>query len=126
MVRYTYNQQVSPPAPFVHVSVRPPYEGAAGIVVPAQIDPAADLSVIPARLVEELKLVPLDSVSAVGFAGHTVTLPSFLVEIAIRDLQPVTVKALASHDEPYVLLGRDVLNRFTIVLDGPNLVLEVR
>ena len=37
MVRYTYNQQVSPPAPFVHVSVRPPYEGAAGITVPAQI-----------------------------------------------------------------------------------------
>jgi hypothetical protein len=33
---------------------------------------------------------------------------------------------LASHDEPYALLGRDVLNRFTILLDGPNLVLEVR
>jgi hypothetical protein len=126
MIRYAYNRQVTPPAPFVHVSLRPPQEGAAGVVVPAQIDTAADLSVIPGRFVEELHLVPLDSVSALGFGGHLVTLPTFLVELQVRDLTPATVKVLASHDEPYVLLGRDVLNRFTILLDGPNLVIEVR
>jgi hypothetical protein len=126
MVRYAYNQQVSPPAPFVHVTVRPPWEGPAGVVVPAQIDTAADLSVIPGRLVEELQLLPLDTVPTLGFGGHLVTLPTFLVELQVRDLVLVTVKALASHDEPYVLLGRDVLNRFTVLLDGPNLVLEMR
>jgi hypothetical protein len=47
MVRYAYNQQVTPPAPFVHVTVRPPHKGHAGVIVPAQIDTAADLSVIP-------------------------------------------------------------------------------
>ena len=30
---------------------------------------------------------------------------------------------VASPLEPYVLLGRDVLNHFRITLDGPNLVL---
>jgi hypothetical protein len=69
MVRHTYNRQVAPPAPFVHVAVRPPYEGPAGVEVPAQIDTAADVSVIPGRLVEELQLVPLDSVSALGFGA---------------------------------------------------------
>jgi len=44
----------------------------------------------------------------------------------VRDLEPVTVKVLASDEEPYALLGRDVLNRFTILLDGPNLALELR
>jgi predicted aspartyl protease len=126
MVRYTYNQQVTPPAPFVHVSLRPPYEGPAGVEVPAQIDTAADLSVIPAPFVDELRLVPLDSVSALGFGGHLLTLPTYLVELQIRGLHPITVKVLASHDEPYALLGRDMLNRHTILLDGPNLVLEVR
>ena len=52
-------------------------------------------------------------------------LPTYLVELRLRELGPVTVKVLASSDEPYVLLGRDVLNRFTILLDGPNLVLEM-
>jgi predicted aspartyl protease len=125
MVRYADNRQVTPDAPFVHVSVRPPSEGHAGVVVPAQIDTAADLSVIPAQLVEELQLVPLDAVSALGFGGHLVTLLTFLVEIQIRELDPVTVKVLASPDEPHVLLGRDVLNRFTILLDGPKLILEL-
>jgi hypothetical protein len=100
MVRYAYNQQVTPPAPFVHVSLRPPCEGPAGIEVPAQIDTAADVSVIPARFVEELQLVPLDSVSALGFGGHLLTLPTFLVELRLRELDAVTVKVLASHDEP--------------------------
>ncbi len=58
MVRYTYNRQVTPPAPFVHVTVRPPIEGPSGVVVPAQLDTGADLSVIPLRLVDELQLVP--------------------------------------------------------------------
>ncbi len=126
MVRYTYNQQMSPPAPFVHVSVCSPLGGANGITVPAQIDTAADLSVIPGRLVEELQLVPLDSVAALGFGGHLLTLPTYLVELRVKEMDPVTVKALASHDEPYALLGRDLLNRFTILLDGPNLILELR
>ena len=47
MIRYIYNKQVSPPAPFVHVSVSPPQVGLEGMIVPAQIDTAADLSVIP-------------------------------------------------------------------------------
>lgn len=126
MVRYNYNRQVSPPAPFVHVSIRPPNEGSAEAVIPAQLDTAADLSVIPGRLVDELQLLPLDSVSALGFGGHLMTLPTFLVEIRVRDLGPVCVKVLASPDEPYALLGRDVLNRYTVTLDGPNLVLEIR
>jgi hypothetical protein len=73
MVRYAHNRQVTPPAPFVHVLVRLPYEGPAGVVVPAQIDTAADLSVIPGRLVEELQLVPLDTVSAPGLVIRAVS-----------------------------------------------------
>ena len=53
--------------------------------IPAQIDTAAGLSVIPGRLVDELRLLPLDSVSALGFGGHLLTLPTFLVELQIRE-----------------------------------------
>ena len=126
MVRYSYNRQVTPPAPFVHVSVRRPYAGKAEAEIPAQLDTAADLSVIPGRLVEELGLLPLDSISTMGFGGHLLTLPTFLVELQIRSLAPLTLKVLASPDEPYALLGRDVLNRFSIHLDGPNSALEIR
>ena len=125
MVRYAFNRQVTPAAPFVHLTVSAPSDGAPSVEVPAQIDTGADVTIIPGRLVDALNLVPLDSISAVGLGGHLVTLPTFLVELRIRELNPVKIKVLASHDEPFALIGRDMLNRYTILLDGPNLALEI-
>jgi hypothetical protein len=55
MSRYQYNRQVSPPAPSVHVSVRSVAVNSAVAECPAQLDTAADLTVIPSRLVDELQ-----------------------------------------------------------------------
>ncbi len=126
MVRYAYNRQVTPPAPFVHVSVRAPYDGSAGVEIPGQLDIGADVAVIPSSLIDALKLMPLDSILAVGFGGQVLTVPTYLVELCIRGLSPVTIKVIASPDEErYALLGRDLLNRFRISLDGPNLAVEL-
>ena len=47
MIRYNYNRQINPPAPFVHVTIeRPAFDGAT-VEIPAQIDSAADITVIP-------------------------------------------------------------------------------
>jgi hypothetical protein len=40
MIRYNYNQQLTPPAPFVHVTVRPPERGIAVSDLPALVDTA--------------------------------------------------------------------------------------
>jgi predicted aspartyl protease len=125
MVRYAYNRQVNPPAPFVHLVVLSPHEGSPGLEVPALLDTGADITVIPGRLVGELSLIPLDSILAVGFGGQTLTLPTYLVELRIRGLKPIKIKVLASYDEHYSLLGRDVLNQFKVTLDGPNLSLQL-
>jgi hypothetical protein len=92
---------------------------------PAQLDTAADLTVIPSRLVNELQLDQLGELPILGVGAHLATLPTFLVQIQIRDLPARVVEVVASHDEPYVLLGRDILNQFRITLDGPNLLLEI-
>jgi hypothetical protein len=50
MIRYAYNRQVEPPAPFVHVTLRRPGQDQASEELPAQIDTAADRTVIPGSL----------------------------------------------------------------------------
>ncbi len=125
MSRYRYNHQVNPPAPFAYASVSAPVERGNFLECPAQLDTAADLSVVPTRIVEELQLEQLGEFEALGFGGHLMTMPTFLVRIQLRGLPPHVVKVLASPDEPYVLLGRDLLNRFRVTLDGPNLVVEI-
>ena len=41
MIGYRYNQQVTPPAPFVHVTIRPPDRRTALSDLPALLDTAA-------------------------------------------------------------------------------------
>jgi predicted aspartyl protease len=125
MIRYTYNQQLSPPAPFVHVTIRPPERGFAVSDLPALLDTAADITVIPTRVAEQLHLVPLDETPIGGFDGRVSWVSTFLVQLELRQSTPRVIRGVASRDEPYVLLGRDVLNDHRVVLDGPGLRLEI-
>ena len=114
MTRYSYNRQIDPPAPFVHVTVKQPTGDAAIADVPAQLDTAADVTVLPRELVDQLRLVQLGDALVQRFGGQIVSNPTFLVEIAIRSLPIEAVVVLASEVEPHVLLGRDVLNRHAL------------
>ena len=60
-----------------------------------------------------------------GLGGIIYSLPTYIVFVAIHDLAPQAVKVVASADEPWMLLGRDVLNGHRLVLDGPGSYLEV-
>jgi predicted aspartyl protease len=100
-------------------------DGTTAVESPAQLDTAADLTIIPSRLVEELGLLQVNEVPILGVGGRFDILPAFLVLIEIRGTSPRLVKVLSSPEEPYVLLGRDVLNHFRITLDGPNLVMDI-
>src|SRR5205823_120539 len=93
--------------------------------LPAQVDTAADRAVIPGGLVARLGLVPLDELPVAGFGGQVLLVPTYLLELAIRSLPPQPVEVLAHAEEPFVLLGRDVLNRHRLLLDGPGLALEI-
>jgi hypothetical protein len=124
MIRYSYNQQIQPPAPFVHVTIRCPETGSSVSDVPAQLDCAADRSVIPGPIVAALGLVPLDEIQVGGFGGQVFVVPTFRVEMGIRGLQGILAEVIAHDDEPVVLLGRDVLNRHNINLLGPTQKLE--
>src|SRR4051794_4057129 len=74
MIRYAYNRQLSPPAPFVHVSVQSLAGDSISDSLPAQIDTGADRTVIPGGLVDSLGLLPLDELPFLGLGGHLVAL----------------------------------------------------
>jgi hypothetical protein len=125
MVSYAYARECTPPAPFVHVTLRSPDGITAVADFPAQLDTAADRTVVPLRVIEELHLVQMGTITESGVGGQVAVLPAFLVELTVRQLQPLALKVIASPEEPFVPLGRDVLNRYRIVLDGPQLALEI-
>jgi predicted aspartyl protease len=125
LIRYNYNQQLTPPAPFVHVTLKCVETGKQLPDLPAQLDTVADYTVVPAAIAEALQLVPMSEMPVSGFGGHIIYLFTYRLELSVRGF-PVIVEEVISHPaEPFVLLGRNILNRYRIVLDGPNLVLEL-
>jgi predicted aspartyl protease len=124
MIRYTYTP-LQIPAPFVHVTLHCPQTGARAEDVPAQVDTAADRTILPSKLVEEMGLAQMGRIPLVGFGGRIVECPTYSVEVGVRSLPAALVKVAASDGETYILLGRDVLNLYRIVLDGPKRTLEI-
>ena len=125
MICYGYNQQVVPPAPFIYVKLRCSETGRESTVLPAQLDTAADRTTIPGEMVAELNLIPLDELTVSGFGGQMIVVRTYRVELGLHDLEPKVIEVLAHPEEPFILLGRDVLNQHRIVLDGPRSALEI-
>ena len=119
-VTFHYVGSETPPAPYVLVTVARPDGASATADVPAKVDTGADRTVIPTVLAERLQLDEVERREFEGLGGYRVSLALLDVLITVRGCPPVWVTAAGSAGEPYILLGRDVLNRYKIVLDGPN------
>jgi predicted aspartyl protease len=125
MMRYRYNHQVSPPAPFVHVAMYRIDGGGTPVTVPALIDSGADRTVIPIILAEELALPRSGMIEVAGLNQAATMMAVYVIRIGIGDLTPVVADVIGAASEQYVLLGRDILNGYRVTLDGPGLICTI-
>jgi predicted aspartyl protease len=116
---YCYANE-NPPAPFVLAVVSNPDGSASASDLPAKVDTGADQTVIPSALAGQLALKEVGRLVLAGLGGHRTELPLYEIRLVIRELAPIVIEVAASDGEPHIILGRDVLNRYKIVLDGPN------
>ena len=91
--------------------------------IPAKIDTGADMTAIPDSLIAELKLLEFNKriLYAVGHPGYLcfTYLATIMVESRSFEIE------MATHNRPYVLLGRDILNQFILHADGPAEIFEL-
>jgi predicted aspartyl protease len=120
MIRYQHNQQVVPPAPFVHATLSRIDDVGASLTMPALIDTGADTTVVPVAVVDELELLQVAVVEAAGLGHVTAMINVYVIRISVHQFPAVTRKVLAVPGEQHILLGRDILNLYRITLDGPR------
>jgi len=123
-IRYRYHP-VQPPAPFVNVTLQHPTGSPERRDVPAQADSGADRTVFPEDLARSMGLPQVGRTQIGGLGGILHTLPLFAVLLAVHDLPAQPIEVVTNSGEPWILLGRDVLNAHRILLDGPQLALEI-
>jgi predicted aspartyl protease len=118
--RFPYDRTRSPAAPVLPVTF-----GRAGAparaAAMALVDSGAELSVMPERLARSLRLPVLGEVTVMGVAGSR-RARIYGAELEIDGLSlAIEVAGVGTQ----TLLGRDVLNRWTLVLRGREGELEL-
>jgi predicted aspartyl protease len=123
-MKASYDTSLFPPAPFLPVQLASLIERSELITVQAKLDTGADLTAIPVALIEQLHLVPAGEIEVEGYESRRASILAYDVNLQIDQLNVVGLLVIGLAED-YVLLGRDVLNRLRVLLDGPALTTEI-
>lgn len=119
--RFDYDVSRDPPAPILPLLVgRPGLPPTISVV--ALVDTGADITVIPQSVARRLRLPAIGSVRVRGVGGAIQQAPLYSAVVELAGTKD-HVEVLALGEE--TLVGRDLLNRWTVRLRGPQKQLEV-
>ena len=121
-----YDQRnFNPPAPVMEVSLSVPSIQSAVLKSPALLDSGADITVIPEQIIQQLQLRYVDEVTASGYDGIPRQTFIYSVKLIFDDLGDFIVRAIASNND-HVLVGRDILNKWSLLLEGRKKTFEIK
>lgn len=121
-----YDPGYTPPAPVAEFSLAVPGGAFGSGPHRGLIDTGADICLVPFALVESLDLVLESQRVLRGYDGSRRSVDVYVVDIEIAGARLPALEIVADDavDEP--ILGRNVLNRLRLLLDGPRAVIELR
>jgi predicted aspartyl protease len=121
-----YDRSYYPPAPVVEVQLGPPGEPFALGPIRALVDTGADACVLPSQIVERLGL-PVDSQQYLSSPGGVRQHADvYILDVGIAGVRIPGIEVAAVDSYLDAIIGRIVLNKLTIVLDGPRQMFELR
>ena len=120
-----YDLAFNPPAPVAEVTVTHPVAVKKSAVIRGKLDTGADVTVIPERLVGQLGINPKGRVWTRGYDGTYSQRSVYYIRLTVEGFDLAAVRCIAT-DRSDVLLGRNVLNRFIIALDGKNMTFDLK
>jgi predicted aspartyl protease len=112
-----YDSRFNPPAPVAEMTVLHPVTGAQSDALRGKLDTGADITVIPDRLVAHLGLTPKGLLWTRGYDGSYSQRPVYYARMQVEGLIVAMVRCIAIVRNE-ALLGRNVLNHFSITLYG--------
>jgi len=124
-MKYRYSRDFNPPAPVIELCVSVPLSKD-DISLTALIDSGADITVIPERIITQLRLRRVDSLLASGFGKSVIEATVYAAILSVEGILKPKIYRVLSWRENYVLLGRDLLNQLMTVLNGPSEELKLR
>jgi len=112
-----YNKSYTPPFPTLPIMLG---EGSSRVgPVPALIDSGADATLIPVVLLNRIGVGEGEEITIRSHFGERQTALLYLVPLSIKGTHLVGVYAVGDEMNDEIILGRNVLNKLALLLDGP-------
>ncbi len=117
-----YDESFEPPAPIAQVQIRKIESGERVKNIPVLLDTGADISLLPRQTVENLDIQPIPNKNfkLEGYDGIEKTVDVYHFQVIFLNKR-FTGKYCLIEDN-IGILGRDILNRLSILFDGNNLI----
>jgi len=121
-MEFPYDASEYPHFPAVNVSLENITTGA-GVISKGQIDTGAAITTIPKKFAKELGLKIKGQHKTEDFNGNKHILPKFFICICSDFFE--SRRFVYGTNDKVCLIGRDILNQFTILLKGKDEILKV-
>ncbi len=117
---YHYSHHYYPPALMADLTVISVAEGLRVGPLSAFIDSGADGTIIPIRYLDEIRAPSTTEMTIRSQWGDRYHVLLYLVDLQMGDITIPGLEVVGDEIANEVILGRDVLNRLQLLLDGPR------
>ena len=115
-----YDPAYDPPAPVLSIRLAAPGEPPQVRPLSAVVDTGSDGTLIPTHYLEQVEAIDVGDAILHGVLGEAREIHLYEVDLHIGALLLPSVVVVGDDQGSEVLLGRNVLNKLIILLDGQN------
>jgi len=124
-MNFPYSKDFIPPAPVVDIMLANMTADVTIGPITALVDTGADATVVPIEYLDRIKAPMTIEMWARGKWGGRRRVNLFLVDVHIGESVLPHVQVVGDEVGDEIILGRDVLNKLKLLLDGPAAVVHV-
>jgi predicted aspartyl protease len=124
-MRFSYTSAYRPPAPIVEIQLGAPDGVLRAGTLQAIVDTGADMCLVPFQYIEPLDLQIDDRKFLRSQWGERRPVDIYVLDIGIGDLRLGAIEVIADDIGDEIILGRNLLNQWTMILNGSRQFLEI-
>jgi predicted aspartyl protease len=118
-MKYPFNRTYQPPFPAVEIVLHNSEDGLHTTVQDALLDTGADGTLVPITFLQDILAPALSDTRIRSHWGEWRSVQLFLVDIQLDNLKLPNIFVIGDEQGDEIILGRDVLNKLRLLLDGP-------
>lgn len=124
-MKRTYNSSYYPPVPTLQVRFAIADTGLSTDDVLGIVDTGADATIVPIHYLDQIEASVEGFGRVRGHWGGATSINLYAADIVVEEIVFPGILVVGDEEGNEVILGRDLLNRIRLVLDGLNLQSEI-